>query len=328
MSSRRLSFANAVQLLDGTESSTARLVGKALGAGTNISVFGLADFLDLKDSVVTWGKHLTAGLQDRLLGLRRFDRTERLEAAHAVIVITSLFEALDDHLRTDMIAAQIRRTEQVSLAVGDWPGRTYQSLVTTLLDSQLPIPTPFVPFEQVLTSLTAHYTRAVDQTIKFIHELHGSRPLPTATNVVSSALRRYTEAYRQLATQVPEFGIWSSMNDLQATRNMVREYGTGLRGISQLLDRVSSAYNLDETRAGLVSRYRSDVERPLLDAADLPSKPRSTDLILQVAFCEFEILLVILVVAGVVGSPTAVSACSGGFAGFQGCGRRRPSVTV
>src|SRR4051794_11604101 len=55
------------------------------------------------------------------------------------------------------------------------------------------------------------------------------RPLAVVEEQVRElAVRRYTEAYRKLSTNAPEFGVWARMVESQATRALLRHAVTDL----------------------------------------------------------------------------------------------------
>jgi hypothetical protein len=93
-----LSYTDAVKLLGGRENRTVasldRLVGglllvaSAAGAGFALSLFAP------KSELARLSGDLVSGLADRLRGVNRLGRSERLAAAHAVIVLTAYFESL------------------------------------------------------------------------------------------------------------------------------------------------------------------------------------------------------------------------------------------
>jgi hypothetical protein len=59
--------------------------------------------------------------RDRVRGLSRYDRTDRLVAAHSVVVIVAFYEALDEWLAergADLDEAGLRAEEQAAFAGG------------------------------------------------------------------------------------------------------------------------------------------------------------------------------------------------------------------
>ena len=93
-----LSYADAVRLMGGQQSRTIAaldrlaggllLVASAAGSGFALSLF------EAKGELARLSAELVQGLGERLRGLDRFARTERLAAAHSVVALTAFFEVL------------------------------------------------------------------------------------------------------------------------------------------------------------------------------------------------------------------------------------------
>ena len=283
--SRTLTFADAVRLLGGADEPSVRWLERLTGvaaAGATVATLGGLDLFALRDEVVRWGHAVVGGLRERLAGLHRFDRTQRLVAAHSVIVVVAFYEALDavlaDHPH---VAAQLTAAEQVSLATGGAAQEAYIEVLQQLVDTPPPMPAPHRPFEAVVDALRKHYETVADRLVEFLFLLpRNSRRGPTmavqsaARSAPELAVRRYTEAYRALAVQAPEFGVWAAMTDAQATRELVRESTVDLAG--QLAELRAGrgdprAEALDAVRSGLGRRYRARLERSILSTADAPA---------------------------------------------------------
>jgi len=88
-----LSYADAVRLMGGRDSQAVaaldRLTGglllaaSAAGAGFAVSLF------EAKGELARLSNELVRGLEQRLRGLDRFSRSERLAAAHSVLALTA-----------------------------------------------------------------------------------------------------------------------------------------------------------------------------------------------------------------------------------------------
>ncbi len=95
---RALNYADAVRLLGGQESRTAAVLDKLVGGllqAASATGWGLAvNLFDTKAELVAASHRLVAGLDQRLAGLSQFDRTERLAAANAIIVVAAYFEVM------------------------------------------------------------------------------------------------------------------------------------------------------------------------------------------------------------------------------------------
>lgn len=67
-------------------------------------------------------RSLVAGTAERIQGLGRFERTERLAAAHAIIVVAAYGDAMAQaQLPFDVRELATTRTDSVRLATGDAP---------------------------------------------------------------------------------------------------------------------------------------------------------------------------------------------------------------
>jgi hypothetical protein len=121
-SDRGPSYQDAVWLLGHDEPKIIKIVerlgGAALVSVSAGSLSALALF-DVRDGLMKWGIDVVRTIRDRISGLSRFDRTQRLVAAHTVIVITSFYEALGEML--DGSAAPIRTRIRASS-----PGRLHR----------------------------------------------------------------------------------------------------------------------------------------------------------------------------------------------------------
>jgi NACHT conflict system protein len=239
--SRGLSFADAVKLLGGDSQAVNRLgdlAGVAAGAVTVASA-GTVDFFALRDQLVKWGQSTVRAWHDKVQGLSRYDRTDRLIAAHSIIVIISLLEVLKAEESQDA-----RRSAR-------YPGARHRSsaeLVAGLLSLPVPVPTPPDSFEKFESALRDYYVREVSWG-RVDHD------------VVDRVVRRYTEYYRQLAAEIPEFRLWAEMGSDEATRELVRE------AIGALGEQRAAVTGV---RAGLSRVYEATLEKPILRATDAP----------------------------------------------------------
>lgn len=95
---RELGYADAVKLLGGVDSRVVaaldRLTGGLLLAASAGGGALVLNLFEAKGELARLSGELVSGLGACMRGLGRFDRTERLVAAHKVVVITAYFEAL------------------------------------------------------------------------------------------------------------------------------------------------------------------------------------------------------------------------------------------
>ena len=274
-----------------------RLGGVALTVASAGALDALA-FFSVRDELVKWGNDFAAAVRDQMTGLSRFDRTQRLVAAHAVIVITSFYEALGNALealdaegrQVSLRDLRLTRVETVEVVTDVHCGRRYWRLVEVLLDAPIPIPEPQSPYEETLSRLRDYYGTLSGRVMEFVKGLAGWNELARSDRerfggrfggVASYAVRRYEDNYRRLAAQVPEFAVWANLTDHRATRAAVERSGselrdrlaalsTGLEGIPEILARVSGQAAADKVSADLACRYRAAAEASVLSGADTP----------------------------------------------------------
>jgi hypothetical protein len=116
-----LSYADAVRLLGGDHhpivkaldqvAGTALLAFTVTGSGLALSLF------DAKAEVTRLGGQLVTGLAERLSGLNRVERGERILAANAVLAVTAYFESLSEvGLPFELSQLDLTSAEQLTLA--------------------------------------------------------------------------------------------------------------------------------------------------------------------------------------------------------------------
>lgn len=289
MRPRTLTFSDAVRLLDGSDNAAIGWLGRLTGVGAaavTITTGGTVDFFALRDEVVKWGNSMVGQLRERTTGVRRFDRTQRLIAAHSVIVVTAFYEALDDelaeHPEFDLAAARLSAAEQAAIATSAPATGAYVDLVRALIDTPPPMPAPHRPFEVVLDELDGHYRRVAAALRAFLLNLSAyqgrSAAVGNALHLVEERLARravdhYSQSYRALAVQAPEFQVWSAMVDGQSTRAVLRDSVAELeRQLAGLrAGQSTGTAAVDAVRDGLGRRYRTRLDRPILTSAHAPT---------------------------------------------------------
>ncbi|WP_438817431.1 NACHT domain-containing protein [Streptomyces fildesensis] len=235
--SRPLRYADAVRLLGGSGPVAAALEG-AVGEALTITagpVPGLVlGLFGAESQIISLSRSLVSGLGERLSGLGRFGRTERLAAAHAVIVVAAYGEALaETPFPFDVGQLTVGRLDAVRLATGDAPlDRRLVDVADHLLRTGVPLPAPHQPYESTLLALRDFYHAASRRMSAFVAGCAVWDTLNAADRqrtqdlfegqVLDRALVRYEELYRQLAAQFTELTFWTDRTDHRATRESVR----------------------------------------------------------------------------------------------------------
>src|SRR5690349_7421739 len=144
---QRLSYADAVKLLREPDSRIADALDKITGGallGAVIAVPDALNWLDARAEFAQLSGELVSRLPDRLKGLSRFSRTQRIEAAHAVVVIAAYFEAFSQiELPVELRALMPTKAEQVAIAAGASSASSrLKDLTATILQEKLPAQIP------------------------------------------------------------------------------------------------------------------------------------------------------------------------------------------
>jgi len=126
MGRKLLGYDDAIKLLGGqckVVTALGNLAGATLAVLSVSGVPAALGLFPLKDEIVRLSQDAVKVLQRRLTGLGRFKRSELLEAAHTVLVVSAFFNALDSldaELGTALNSASLELTknEQTALATG------------------------------------------------------------------------------------------------------------------------------------------------------------------------------------------------------------------
>ena len=274
-----LSYSDAVAILTG-DSAALAAADRALGGALSMATGGVSDAVlnvfDAQVRILRLGRDLTSGLRGSLGSADRASRTERLAAAHAVLVVTAYFEALDEvELPFRLRELELTRREQIGLAGG---GNSGQEFVRALVGTGAPQPAPHLPYEHVVDELRGWYLLVTARLLEFIFGLAVYERLDdTQQQAVKDtlgvtlwrrAVERYQELYAQLATEVPEFGLWSGQIEHQATRVSIRQ---ALTGIETVLVGLSALRPLNHAAAALATGYQAALARPILSEGQAPT---------------------------------------------------------
>jgi hypothetical protein len=285
---RMLSYADAVKILGGDGRSVAaldRLAGGLLLAATGGGSELALSLFDAKGELARISQHLVTELSQKLRGLSRFDRTERLAAAHAVIVVVAYFEALSSiKLPFSVDGFRLRKSEQVALATGG-PAEAdrIKPLVERLLRRELPMPEPHRPYEENLKLLRDYFGSLSAEVSRFVTGLAVWERLNDDTRkerftqavlemVPDLAVTHYEQLFRRLATDFPEVTFWANLVDHQATREDIERLRVGLAGLERVLTEIAAGKAPDERRASLTRFYQAALELPIAETGELPAE--------------------------------------------------------
>ena len=230
--------------------------------------------------IVQFGEEVLTGLTERLRGLDRMSRTERLRAAHAVIVLTAYFDTLEEILNglPSECRVLLARGEQLSLAGGGPADKGWRGIAAALSSMDPVAPVPVRSYEAMLVSLEEFYSRLSVNVASFVAGLTAWDQLGDGQRAIFAgklhqsapglAVGRYEELFRRLVADFPEFSIWSNMSDHQATRAELRN---GLAGLQAVLESIASGRVPDQRRDALARAHRSALLKPIAPAGEMPA---------------------------------------------------------
>jgi len=265
-----------VALLDGAASAglvawaaAAWSTGNGTDAGIPLNLF------ELKNDIVRFGQVLADRAADWRSGLSRFDRTQRLAAAHAVLVVSAYFEALESaDLPVPLEQLALTPAEKVAQATGERLPVGYVELIGVLTMDRLPLPECHRPYTKTRQEVGQVHARLAERVASFTQGLSlwdelntGERrrmqAAVTGAATLKSALRRYDESYRRLATDNHEFAVWASLSQAHAL-------GAELSAVIDLLASATARRPGNRAYAGLLEIYRSALDEPVISSAQAP----------------------------------------------------------
>jgi hypothetical protein len=282
--SRTLTYADAVRILGG-QSQLVTVIDRAAGGfllAATAGGGGLAmSLFDAKSELFRTSQSLISDLADRIARLNRIDRTQRLAAGHAALVVGAYFGALP--------ALEITGTELVHLAVGNRPdGERLGDLARALMHSDVPVPAPHQPYEILLGEIEHFFRRLSDSVRRFLSGLAAWERLSETDReriisalrgiVIEKALADYQSGFRRMAGDVPEFGFWVNLLDHQATRRRMDELTIGVAALRESLGSLTPQRAAIEKRTALSRAYTAALLDPVLDAESGDAGPRIPDI--------------------------------------------------
>ncbi|WBB79903.1 ATP-binding protein [Micromonospora sp. WMMD882] len=282
----RLSYADAVRLLGGERSRFVeafdRLAGWALLAGSGPAP-ALLGLFDAKAELVRLGRDLLRQLSEQRSGLSRYGRTQRLEAAHAVLVVTAFFEALRSaDLPFALADLEIDRSEQLALAGGGAAPLAVPPLrgaVAQMFTLPARVPGAHLPYERLRDTLAGHYRELGARLAEHVTGLAAWDRLPahhqrafheSVARLPADAVARHRDLLTALAVDFPEVAYWSGVHEHTATRDEVRQLAAGLGDLRRTLDAISTGRLPDEQRTALARAHLAKLDRPIVESAEAP----------------------------------------------------------
>ncbi|GAA1856746.1 NACHT domain-containing protein [Asanoa iriomotensis] len=276
----KLGYADAARLLGGGESTLIKTLDKLTGGlmlGASIALPGVLSWFDAKAEFIRLSHDLVRKASEKRSGLSRYDRTQRFEAAHTVIVIVSFFEALAEaDLPFRFADLELTPPEQVTIA----SGTATTEPIHDLLRSEPPIPLAHCGHDINLAALDGFYRDMSQNLMRFVDRLavwerlsEGDRAdFADRLDVLpDSACRRYSELLGRLGVEFPEVGFWIDLGEHAATRTELRALRAGLSRLEEALAQGSVGNAPDARRASLARAYRAELDLPVVSGGEVPA---------------------------------------------------------
>ncbi|MET9226250.1 ATP-binding protein [Lentzea sp. NPDC003310] len=231
-------------------------VGILVGGAVEPNILSL---VDPKNEATNCLRKILNGVTDRLTGLSGQRRQDLIAAAHTIIVVTSVFEAFSEEIGDDFQQLKISDSEKFRILHAEPPeNRKESSALPSLTSLEVPAPNAVSGFYENLSGSLSHFfTKSVQEVRRFLNKLDARAPrLNTgdfASAVVLRARNVYYDHYLGVASDIPEFRVWTFLGEHAATRELIEQRNAklsieitaarteSLELFAQLLSRLSPA---------------------------------------------------------------------------------------
>ncbi|GIG90207.1 NACHT domain-containing protein [Plantactinospora endophytica] len=279
---RTLSYADAARLLGGARSPVVTALDKLTGGallGAAVAVPAVLALFDAKAEFVRLSHELVGGLAERRSGLSRYGRTERLAAAHRILVVTAFFEALAE-ADLPFRFEDLELTEREQVAVAGAHGADHGSLLSAFFGEDVPAPGPEQSYQSFQAVLGGYYRGVVERLRRFVVGLAAWDWLDVGQHrrfdavlaaVPVDSVGRHQELLGRLAGEFAEVAFWAGLREHAATRYEVGRLAAALADVERLLQGISTGRPPDERRKALARACTAELGRPIVESGDVPA---------------------------------------------------------
>ena len=275
---QRYSYADSLKLLGKGDSEILDLAEKLADGG--LDMLGVPDMFGLREKLVNKGRKALEGIGGKLRGESRMSRTEKIMAAHQILVVVAFFDTVEEEARrteTPLSLADLELTkdEQQEL-VGIIFDHTYtprkpSATLSSFRDSELTGVHHQNSFDEItgnfrgfIAGLACAENLGIDSPFHPILERWMDK-------VSERSLKCYEEYSLRLAAEVPEFGMWIHVAEHTRTRARVE---TGLALLRERLDTIGSGRSVVQRQRDLEAVLSKALDRPMLPVLQVPSQVR------------------------------------------------------
>ncbi|TQS39955.1 NACHT domain-containing protein [Cryptosporangium phraense] len=278
---RTISVGDAVRLLGG-DSTAARAID-ALTGGLLLGAVGgapaLLGWLDVGAEFARLGRRLLRSAAKTRGSIGRVGRTERVSAAHTVIVVAAYFEAMAGApLPARFSDLELTRSEQLALA-GSSGGEQVDGFVTAVLAVGEVLPSPHTTGAQFEKRLGDYYQELSNRVVTFmsglevwdrLSETDRARWSAGLADLPTSALRQYRALLGELAADFPELRFWADQREHHTTQEEVRRLEPALASLQTALEELSGSHAASIHRDALSRAHRGALGRSIVESGELP----------------------------------------------------------
>ncbi|GAA3726356.1 energy-coupling factor transporter ATP-binding protein EcfA2 [Spinactinospora alkalitolerans] len=258
-------YCDAIRFLGADEERVIELIGRLSGGA------GMIDLLQARTDLVRFAHRALNRLDREAHRLNRLARTRRVATAHTMIVVTALFESLDD---TELPFELDGRSANLDAATTDASSPKHLGeFVALLVDSAPPLPRPQRPAADARTRVRRFYVRRCKQLPAVLRgmpvwgelgEAHRSAIADRLGSALAErCLRRYEELRDKLAASFPEFGAWANLHADRPRHAVLPEAASGLTRLRHQLQAISTGTVPDTAQAALARAHREHLVTPI-----------------------------------------------------------------
>lgn len=294
--SRDLTFAEAVRIL-GSDSEQLRTLDLIFNGAINASAatHRPADVIKVLKSVKLIADHslaLMRRVNEVVKKTKPQRRHEVLVAAHTIVAVSALFEALIEY---EPLLDGFEITSEDKRVLFDAANSRFEpsgdSIPFHLANSAMPCPSPVRSFAVTRAELERRYFVFAYSVAAFVtglepwdrlseSEQDRVRELTTQgsmKSIATVAVARYTEYLAELSALRPEFFVWMTLSELQAASTERADDRRALARVGDLLE----AFSAQIAKPGrlsdrLAKAYQAELARPLVDTDEADALPGLT----------------------------------------------------
>ncbi|MFC7528198.1 NACHT domain-containing protein [Actinoplanes sp. GCM10030250] len=216
------------------------LGGAILSSGAIKPIAGMFGLVDQKNEAMTLLRKGYGAAKDRLLKTGGYERQYLVTAAHTVIVLTSLFDALRDSIGKEKYGAlEFTDNEKLRRLSPTTNKNEDARRIDMLYRTEVPAPSVDYGFEENLPRLRKYYRELIRSTLEFAEKLAAGNSVPAAANLeyiddlADLSIGKYIGSYLQLAVDVPEFRFFAELKEFGSTRKTIRGVGAKLDSLHE-----------------------------------------------------------------------------------------------